>query len=357
MNLHPDTLSATAADSPPTESAESANDATAGNPDLNTPDPPTHNETTGTEPQKGEQAQAAEPQAVRGLRRAMEQKQAVEGKVIGWNNGGLHVVVDGITAFCPRSELELNGARPPESYLDNTYSFYVMRIQRRGKRIVLSRAELLKAEQRELRERVGRKIKTGAVLEGTVANLADFGAFVDLDGIQGLVHVSELSRDRVSHPSEVVEEGQKVEVKVLRVENDGRRISLSMKALQPDPWKAVAGELEEGTIVTGTVERTADFGAFVRVAPGVTGLLPTANMAIPRDASPARAYPPGKEVQVLLASIDRKRHRISLALEGAATEGTKQDLESFRREQDADANGGFNALAAALQKAGAAKTD
>ncbi|MDH3745851.1 MAG: S1 RNA-binding domain-containing protein [Acidobacteriota bacterium] len=302
------------------------------------------------------QEKAPEPENIQGLRRAMEEQQTVEGKVIGWNDGGLHVVVDGATAFCPRSELEIESVKKPESYLDNTYSFHVLRIQRGGKRVVLSRKEPLRAERQLVQDRITKTIQPGAVIKGKVASLTDFGAFIDLDGVQGLVHVSELSRDRVSHPSEVVEEGQEVEVKVLRVENEGRRISLSMKALQPDPWRSIAGELEEGTTVTGIVERTADFGAFIRVAPGVTGLLPTAHMAIPRDASPARAYPPGKEVQVLVAGIDSKRRRISLALEGAATEGTKQDLESYRREQTAT-NDGFNALAAALQKARAPKAD
>ena len=159
-----------------------------------------------------------------------------------------------------------------------------------------------------------------------------------------------LSRRRVEHPSEVVETGQEVEVKVLRIESDGRRISLSMKALEPDPWEGIEARLEEGALVNGTVERTADFGAFINIAPGLTGLLPTSAMGLPRGSSAARKFTPGKEVAVQIQSVDRRRKRISLSLEGSTTEGSRKDFESYRREQGTE-SGGFNALAAALEKA------
>ncbi len=280
----------------------------------------------------------------------MEAHEPVKGKVIGWNNGGFHVVVGGMTAFCPRSEIEIDAPKAPKSYLDRELVFRILKIQRGGKRIVLSRSAHLKGERRLMREKVTRDLAPGVVRHGRVASITDFGAFVDLEGVQGLVHVSELSRRRVEHPSEVVEVGQEVEVKVLRVESGGKRISLSMKALEPDPWDGIEGRFEEGSLVTGTVERTASFGAFIRLAPGLTGLLPTSAMALPRGASAARMFSPGKEVAVQIQSVDRRRRRISLSLEGSTTEGSRKDFESYRREQSSAA-GGFNALAAALEKA------
>ena len=291
-----------------------------------------------------------EPEPVRHLRQAMAADEPVKGKVIGWNNGGFHVVVGEMTAFCPRSEIEIEAPRAPKTYLDQEMVFRVLKIERSGKRIVLSRSTHLKSERRLARKKIQKDLKAGSVLQGRVVSITDFGAFVDLDGVQGLVHVSELSRRRVEHPNEVVELGQEVEVKVLRVEGDGRRISLSMKALEPDPWDGIESRFEEGSLVTGTVERTADFGAFICVAPGLTGLLPTSAMGLPRGASAARKFTPGKEVAVQIQSVDRRRRRISLSLEGSTTEGSRKDFESYRREQSTQ-GGGFNALAAALEKA------
>ena len=243
--------------------AEAPAEPPAGPPADSPADPPVEVET------------ADEPEPVRQLRQMMEANEPVKGKVIGWNNGGFHVVVGGMTAFCPRSEIEIEAPKAPKTYLDQELVFRILKIERSGKRIVLSRSTHLRGERRLARQKVKKDLKAGSVRNGRVATITDFGAFVDLDGVQGLVHVSELSRRRVEHPREVVEVGQEVEVKILRVENSGRRISLSMKALEPDPWEGIESRFEEGSLVTGTVERTADFGAFIQVAPGLTGLLPT----------------------------------------------------------------------------------
>lgn len=327
-----------ASDEPTAETAPSDKDADPAADAIAKPEPP------------APAPRAPEPEPVRQLRQAMDANDPVEGRVIGWNNGGFHVVVGGMTAFCPRSEIEIDAPKAPETYLDQELEFRVLKVQRGGKRIVLSRAAHLKNERRLVRKKVTQDLVAGSVRSGQVASITDFGAFVDLDGVQGLVHISELSRRRVEHPSEVVEVGQEVEVKILRVESGGRRISLSMKALEPDPWDGVEQKLEEGALVTGTVERTADFGAFIRLAPGLTGLLPTSAMGLPRGASAARRFTPGKEVPVQIQSVDRRRRRISLSLEGSTTEGSRKDFESFRREHSTD-GGGFNALAAALEKA------
>jgi len=305
------------------------------------------------EPKKEDSDSAAtgENEEVRSLRQAMQDKAEIEGRVIGWNNGGFHVVVGSTTAFCPRSEMELGAAKDPSEYLDKTLEFQVLRVQKKGRRVVLSRAALLRGERAKVRSEARGKLTAGSVVTGRVASLTDFGAFVDLGGVQGLVHVSEMSRQRIEHPSDVLEAGQEVEVKILKLEKGGRRISLSMRALEPDPWQEIHDRFPDGSVVTGKVEKTASFGAFIELEPGLTGLLPAAVISLPRDASLARVYPPGKEVQVQIVSVDSRRQRISLTLEGSALEGSRNDYKSYVREQrQSEPTQGFNALADAFRK-------
>ena len=305
------------------------------------------------EPKKADSDSAAtgENEEVRSLRQAMQDKAEIEGRVIGWNNGGFHVVVGSTTAFCPRSEMELGAAKDPSEYLDKTLEFQVLRVQKKGRRVVLSRAALLRGERAKVRSEARGKLTAGSVVTGRVASLTDFGAFVDLGGVQGLVHVSEMSRQRIEHPSDVLEVGQEVEVKILKLEKGGRRISLSMRALEPDPWQEIHDRFPDGSVVTGKVEKTTSFGAFIELEPGLTGLLPAAVISLPRDASLARVYPPGKAVQVQIVSVDSRRQRISLTLEGSALEGSRNDYKSYVREQrQSEPTQGFNALADAFRK-------
>jgi small subunit ribosomal protein S1 len=304
------------------------------------------------EPPTGtEKAQARESEVVQTLRRAMDEKSEIEGRVIGWNNGGFHVVVGSTTAFCPRSEMELGVAKDPGEYLDKTFAFQVLRVQKKGRRVVLSRAALLRGERARVRSEAREKLSVGSVVSGVVASLTDFGAFIDLGGVQGLLHVSEMSRHRIDHPSDHLQVGQEVEVKILKLEKGGRRISLSMRALEPDPWKGIQDRFPEGSVVNGTVEKTTSFGAFIQLEPGLTGLLPASALALPRDASLARVYPPGKELRVQVVAVDPRRQRISLTLEGSALEGSRNDYQAYLREQrQSDSAKGFNALADAFRK-------
>ncbi len=310
-----------------------------------------------TAKKKRKKKRAAAPKAppvpdtpeIAALRKAKNERREIEGRVIGWNNGGFHVVVDKVTAFCPRSEMEPGGIQEPQTYLDQTFRFLVLRIQKKAKRVVISRVAALRAERGRRRSELREKIAPGAVLDGRIASLTDFGAFVDLGGVQGLVHVSEIRRERTEKPAEALAVGQQVRVKVLKVEQGGKRISLSMKALEPDPWKGVKERFEEGAVVDGVVEKVASFGAFVALEPGLTGLLPTASMTLPRGSSAARLFPPGKKVSVQILRVDPRRRRISLTLEGSKVEGSRADYESYVKGQKR-AGDGFNALAAALEK-------
>ena len=322
---------------------------TAEEPPADEASPPSQDDAPETRDATEPQPEPERP-AIAALRKAKDDGTPVDGKVIGWNNGGLHVVAEGVTAFCPRSEIELGSPQEPENYIDQTFPFLVLRVQKRGRRVVLSRKAILQGERSDALQSTRQKLTAGEPVQGTVVSLADFGAFVDIGGVEGLVHVSEISRARVQHPNEVLSEGQEVTVKILKIDDGGKRISLSIKALEPDPWKDSAAQLPIGEVVDGVVERTAEFGAFIEVAPGLTGLLPTAMMNLPRDASPGRIYHPGKKVRVQVLNVDTRRRRISLALEGSQVEGTQADLESYRQRQDGESES-FNALAAAFKRA------
>jgi small subunit ribosomal protein S1 len=290
---------------------------------------------------------AAERPELTALRQLMDAGESVEGTVIGWNKGGFHVALGSLAAFCPRSEMETAKAHRPADYMEQTLPFRVLRIEDGGRRIVLSRAALMRAERSREREDVRSNLAAGAIVEGTIASLTDFGAFVELgSGVQGLIHVSELAHRRVENPREVVKEGQSVRVKILKIEK--KRISLSLRALEEDPWRAVASRYRVGTTVQGRVQRNEKFGAVIELEPGVTGLLPTSKMEVPRDSSAARAFPAGKELAVQVTAIDPKRRRISLGIEGTGAEGSHRDVKDFQRHQDKGT--GLNAIAAAFAK-------
>ncbi len=279
--------------------------------------------------------------ALKELRKAKEEGTTVTGKVIGWNRGGFHVVINEITAFCPASEMELGRPRSPETYMDREMDFKVAKFQRRGRRVVLSRSDLLKNKREELLA----ALKPGAVTEGVVTSLPDFGAFVDLGGVEGLVHVSELSRSRVKHPRDMLKSGQKVEVKVLKVEKGGDRISLSMKELEPDPWKGVAERYPRGSKFEGKILRHADFGMFVELEPDVEGLVHVSQLA-PGVNMNADELKPGNTLEGWIREVDTKRGRISLSMrevpeddpwknatttlpEGEMVEGTVESIAPF----------------------------
>lgn len=320
-------------------------------PEVAAPQAETPQETT-TPPPAETPNQVPERPEVQALRQAKEENTEVEGRVIGWNRGGFHVVIGDVTAFCPRSEMELGHPRSPKEYLDKTFSFQVLKVQKRGRRVVLSRTASIKNERSKVRAEIRDKIESGATLVGRIASLTDFGAFVDLGGgVQGLVHISEISHQRVEHPQDVLKVDQEVTVKVLNIEKGGKRISLSMRALESNPWSDIKDRYPEGMIVTGKVQRTTKHGALVELEQGLTGLLPASVMSLPRDASIARAFPPGKEITLQIVAVDDRRHRISLAPEGSALEGTWRDFQSYRQDQDDEERHGFHALANALKKA------
>lgn len=301
---------------------------------------------------KPKQQKAAPPPdpRVESLRAKVKNGESVSGKVIGWNKGGFHVVVDGLTAFCPHSEMETGHPRSPQGYVDQEFDFRILRVRSRGRQIVLSRARLLRDQQQRERQQALQQLEVGGRISGKVVSLTEFGAFIELGGVQGLVHRSEISRRQIADPAEVLEVGQEVDVQILKIEKGGQRISLSMRALEPDPWREAAQRFKVGTTVEGRVERTASFGAFIELEPGLTGLLPTAAMGLPAESIPARAFPPGKPVRVQIQSIDPRRRRISLIREGAQMGGSDADFRAYRERQKKESGSGFQSLASALSQ-------
>jgi small subunit ribosomal protein S1 len=246
----------------------------------------------------------------------------VEGLVTGVNKGGLEVDVRGMRAFCPVSQLELRPVADPSSYVGKRLEFRVTRYEddRRGPNVVLSRRALLEEEMQARAADTRGKLTVGAVLPGVVVALKDFGAFVDVGGIEGLLPASEIGFQRGTRPSDVLTVGQPVTVQVLRIEkrDDPKRpeqVSFSLKALERDPWLDAAERLRAGTVVRGRVARTETFGAFVEVAPGVEGLLHVSELGGDRHLRHARdAVKAGDTLDVTVQSIDLEKRRISLAL-------------------------------------------
>jgi small subunit ribosomal protein S1 len=238
----------------------------------------------------------------------------VEGKVAAVIKGGYEVTVAGLRAFCPFSQMDLRRVDSPESLVGRVLDFRISRYEEQGRNIVLTRRALLEEQAARAAEETRRKIVAGAVLPGTVASLAAFGAFVDLGGVQGLVPLSEISHSRVGRPADRLHVGQALTVKVLQVDTTTGKISLSLKALEGDPWADVASALRERQIVTGRVARVTDFGVFVELLPGVDGLLHLTEIPRSRHAEMKHAAEAAAPLVVLVTSIDLDKRRIGLAL-------------------------------------------
>ncbi len=253
------------------------------------------------------------------LREAKENLIPVEGRVAGLVKGGFDIDLSGIRAFCPLSQIDLVFTEKPEVHLGARYPFRIMEIKERGKNIIVSRRVLLEEEQEKLSKETLEKLEPDLVCEGKVTKLADFGAFVDLGGVEGMVHISEISHGRIQHPSEVLQVGQQVRVKVMKVEpeKEGKpKISLSIKALEPDSWEKGLG-FEEGEILRGKVSRITEFGVFVEVAPGVDGLVHISEISYERVAHPGQLFREGDVVEALVLGIDPETRRISLSIKEA----------------------------------------
>lgn len=284
-----------------------------------------------------------------GLAEAFATGLPVEGLVTGVNKGGLEVTVAGVRAFCPVSQLELRPVADPAAYVGRKLEFRVTRFEddRRGPNVVVSRRALLEEENQARAAQTRATMTVGAVLSGTVTALKDFGAFVDVGGIEGLLPASEIGYQRGTKPSDVLTIGQPVTVQVMRIEkrDDPKRpeqVSFSLKALEKDPWQDAAASLIVGSVIKGRVTRVETFGAFVEVTSGVEGLLHISELGGGKSLRHAReAAKPGDAVEVTILSIDPEKRRVSL---GFGAKEDRVDDEGRAVAQRASGGGGMGTL-------------
>jgi len=260
----------------------------------------------------------------------------VEGLVTAQNKGGFDVQVAGVRAFCPASQIDLRRG-DPASYVGQRFRFRVIRIEAGGRNVVVARRPLLEEEEATAAAAAWERLAVGQVVRGTVASLRDFGAFVDLGGVEGLIHVSQLGHARVSHPSEVLAVGQEVEAQVVKLEpgeGSGRgRIGLSLRALAADPWADVATRFPVGSTVSGTVRRLEQFGAFVEIAPGLDGLVHVSKLTLDRRVShPRQVVSVGDAVEVTVVGVEPEKRRLALSMVERARQTRDAAEESERRE-------------------------
>ena len=274
----------------------------------------------------------------------------VEGRVEKAIKGGYEVRIGGQRAFCPISQIDSGFTADPSVHVGQAYTFRIIECKEDGKELVVSRRVLLQEEEAERAEEIRRAAVPGTILPGRVVSVLSYGAFVDLGGgVQGLLHVSEMGWSRVGNPTDVVRPGDAITVKVLRVDDDGRKISLGLKQLQADPWSSVAEKYRVGQALAGKVTRVADFGVFVELEPGIEALAHVSAFAPTgkRDGWKA-AVPPGAAVTVEILSIDLERKRIGVAVIEA---GAEREVPEYAEHQDQAPTEGFGSLADKLRAA------
>ena len=244
---------------------------------------------------------------------AAESGEPVEGHVIEVVKGGL--IIDlGVRGFLPASLVDIRRVQDLEEYRDQILLCKVIELNRSRNNVVLSRRAVLEEERKEARQQILDRLSPGVEVEGQISNIVDFGAFVDLDGIDGLIHISELSWSHVNHPSEVLEIGQRVRVKVLDVDRDRQRISLGLKQTQTDPWQRLMDECTQGDVVAGRITKVVTFGAFAEIVSGVEGLIHISELAEHHVENPREVVQQGQDVNVKIVEIDPERRRLSLSL-------------------------------------------
>jgi small subunit ribosomal protein S1 len=258
----------------------------------------------------------------------------VEARVTAANKGGLEMDINGLRGFMPISHIELFRVENAEGYVNQRMLCMVVEVNPHERNLVVSRRALLDKEREEQREKLWAEIAEGQVRSGTVRSVRDFGAFIDLGGADGLLHVSEMSWKRVQDPTTILQPGQNVKVVVLKVDRERRKLSLGLRQLEPSPWDSVEEKYPPTTVLTGKVTRIMDFGAFVELESGLEGLVHVSELAPHRVWRVADIVQEGQEVKVMVLSIDMEQRRIALSLKAAVPkqETTAEDEEEQEEE-------------------------
>jgi small subunit ribosomal protein S1 len=302
--------------------------------------------------------------AWRRIEAAAQSGEPVEGSVIEVVKGGL--IIDlGVRGFLPASLVDIRRVPNLDEYMGTTIECKVIELNRSRNNVVLSRRAVLEEQRKEDRERILDRLQPGQVVEGVISNIVDFGAFVDLDGIDGLIHISELSWSHVNHPSEILNIGDTVSVKVLDIDRNRQRISLGLKQTQEDPWQRVVDTYNIGDELEGTVTKVVTFGAFVEILDGVEGLVHISELAQHHVENPREIIQPGDPVRVKILEIDSERRRLSLSIkrvEGqvlpvrpivAPTEGEIEDVPELGLSEDVFADDAADGAASSSEVTGA----
>src|SRR6187200_3451085 len=271
--------------------------------------------------------------AWRRIEAAAESGEPVEGTVIEVVKGGL--IIDlGVRGFLPASLVDIRRVQNLDEFMGQTIECRVIELNRSRNNVVLSRRAVLEEERKEQRQQILDRLQPGQVVEGAISNIVDFGAFVDLDGIDGLIHISELSWSHVNHPSEILNIGDTVNVKVLDIDRERQRISLGLKQTQEDPWQRVVDTYNVGDELEGKVTKVVTFGAFVEIMDGVEGLVHISELAAHHVENPREIVNPGDEIRVKVLEIDSERRRLSLSVK--RVEGQELPRRSLEGAGDLD---------------------
>ena len=264
-----------------------------------------------------------------GIEDAWKNQTPIDGKIVGVNKGGYEIRLGGVRAFCPNSQLAERLVREPVREVGKTYPFIISEYGK-GKSVVVTRRPLLAKEKATRSSDLTGDVSVGETRQAIVTRLQPFGAFCDIgEGLEGLLHVSEISHDRINHPRDALKEGEAVEVKIIKLDKAKGRIGLSIKALSEDPWTSFANSLTPGQALKGKVERLQDFGAFINIAPGVDGLMHVSVISNNRIEHPSEVLTVGDDIDVVVEKVDRERKRISL-MSPEAAEGRKPVEISFK---------------------------
>jgi small subunit ribosomal protein S1 len=252
------------------------------------------------------------------LEKAFEAQEKVNGAIVNTVKGGYTVDLDGATAFLPRSQVDIRPIRDVGPLMNVSQPFQILKMDRRRGNIVVSRRTVLEETRAEARSELVANLEEGQVIDGVVKNITDYGAFVDLGGIDGLLHVTDIAWRRVNHPTEVLTVGQQVKVKIVKINQETHRISLGMKQLLGDPWQGIEEKYPMGGRVTGRVTNITDYGAFVELEPGIEGLIHVSEMSwTKKNVHPGKIVSTSQEVEVTILEVDSSKRRISLGLKQA----------------------------------------
>ncbi len=251
----------------------------------------------------------------------------VEARVTATNKGGLSVDVNGIRGFMPISQIDLYRVEDTDQYVNQRLTCMVVEVNQAERNLVVSRKALLEKEREENREKLWRELAEGQIRDGVVRSVRDFGAFVDLGGVDGLLHVSEMAWTRVNNPADIVQPGQTVKVQVLKIDHEKRKLSLGLKQLMASPWDTAIANYPTSAVVKGKVTKIMDFGAFVELEPGIEGLVHISELAPHRVRRVTDIVQPGQEVQVMVMRVDAQQHKISLSLKAAQAKAAGEEVK------------------------------